>query len=81
MISASAEVDEFESDPEDLDGVEDQETLEVTIRSFEDLFINRSLQEYCKPFALEALAADYDDVCQVAVYVARLLMQNRVEDF
>ena len=41
----------------------------------------RSLQEYCKPFALEQLALDFDDVCQVAISVAKRLLGQRVDEF
>ena len=41
----------------------------------------RSLQEYCKPFALEQLTLDFDDVCQVAISVAKRLLGARVDEF
>jgi len=41
----------------------------------------RSLQEYCKPWALETLTLDFDDVCKVAVCVGRRLMGSRIDDF
>ena len=52
-----------------------------TIRSFADVDFVRSLQEYCKPYVLEPMTLDFDDVASVAVSVVRRLLYNRVDDF
>ena len=55
--------------------------MEITIRNFESIGTARSLQEYCKPFAMETLTLDFDDVCQVAVTVAKTLLGDRIDEF
>lgn len=55
--------------------------MEITIRTFENIGTARSLQEYCKPFAMETLTLDFDDVCQIAVTVAKTLLGDRIDEF
>lgn len=70
----SAGIDDFQQEDEN-------QSVEITIRTFENIGIARSLQEYCKPFAMETLTLDYDDVCQIAVTVAKTLLGDRVDEF
>ena len=37
--------------------------LDCTIRSFDDLQINKDPQEFMKPFSFEMFVRDSDDVC------------------
>lgn len=37
--------------------------VEITIRNFENIGTARTLQEYCKPYSMETLTLDFDDVC------------------
>lgn len=55
--------------------------MEITIRNFENIGIARPLQEYCKPFSMETLTLDFDDVCQMAVTVAKTLLGDRADEF
>jgi hypothetical protein len=41
---------------------QDQQT-EFVIQTFTELPTHRPFSEYCKPFMLETLALDFDDVC------------------
>lgn len=41
----------------------------------------RDLHEYCKPFSFEQLVHDSDDVCRIAVIVARKLLDARIDEF
>lgn len=59
---------------------QDQQT-EFVIQTFTELPTHRPFSEYCKPFMLETLALDFDDVCAQAVAVARRLLGNRVDYF
>jgi len=53
----------------------------VEIREFRDLDLKRNIQEYCKPFSYESLVMDSDDVCRIAVIVARKLLEARIDEF
>jgi len=55
--------------------------IEIEIRGFQDLGQQRDLQEYCKPFSFECLVTDSDDVCRIAVIVARKLLDERADEF
>ena len=59
----------------------ENQQVEITIRNFQNIRTARSLQEYCKPYSLETLALDFDDVCMVAVSVAKSLIADRVDEF
>lgn len=48
--------------------------MTFTIRSFIDVDFGRSLQEYCKPYVLEPMTLDFDDVTSVAASVVRRLL-------
>jgi hypothetical protein len=60
---------------------EDDKQLEVIIKTFSEQLVVRPLSEYCKPFSHEQLTADYDDVCALAVAVARKLIGTRLDLF
>ena len=47
----------------DLKQEEENQSVEITIRTFENIGVARSLQDYCKPFTVETLTLDFDDVC------------------
>lgn len=52
------------------------------MREFNDLQCNqRDIYEYCKPFSFESLVHDSDDVCRIAVIVARKLLDARIDEF
>ena len=53
----------------------------MEIREFRDLDLKRNIQEYCKPFSYESLVMDSDDVCRIAVIVARKLLEARIDEF
>lgn len=53
----------------------------MEIREFRDLNLKRNIQEYCKPFSYESLVMDSDDVCRIAVIVARKLLEARIDEF
>lgn len=57
------------------------EQIEINVQEFLKIGVNRTLQEYCKPWALDSLCLDFDDVCQVAVVVVKTLLGSRIEDF
>ena len=59
----------------------ENQSVEIIIRNFPNIGTTRSLQEYCKPFSMETLTLDYDDVCQVAVTVAKNLLGDRLDEF
>ncbi len=64
-----------------LDNQDDQ-VIEIEIREFRDLSMQkRDIQEYCKPFSFESLVLDSDDVCRIAVIVARKLLEARIDEF
>ena len=96
MITETRHFDKVQTDDmSDIEGVDnsidieqeeirqDQHEQEVvfTIRSFVDVDFGRSMQEYCKPYVLEPMTLDFDDVASVAVSVVRRLLHNRVDDF
>lgn len=66
---------------EDAQQETEQQSLEIIIRNFPNIGTARSLQEYCKPFAMETLTLDFDDVCQVAVTVSKTLLGDRSDEF
>ena len=43
--------------------------------------MQRDILEYCKPFSFESLVIDSDDVCRIAVIVARRLLDARIDEF
>ena len=43
--------------------------------------MKRDIQEYCKPFSFESLVRDSDDICRIAVIVARKLLDARIDEF
>ncbi len=55
--------------------------IEIEIREFRDLEQKRDISEYCKPFSFESLVIDSDDVCRIAVIVARKLLDARIDEF
>jgi len=55
--------------------------MEVVIRTFPELDNGRPLQEYCKPFQQESLTVDFDDICDLAVSVARRLLGVKIDYF
>ena len=72
----------LERDQNNLDEEQESEQqINIEIRTFQNIGTARSLQEYCKPSALETLALDFDDVCQVAVTVAKILLGDRIGEF
>eukprot|EP00347_Sterkiella_histriomuscorum_P002311 403368647 len=79
----------YDSDQEDyeedamanLQGEEQQQVIEIEIRAFQDLSVQRDIQEYCKPFSFESLVLDSDDICRIAVIVARKLLDSRIDEF
>ncbi len=60
---------------------EDKQVIEIEIREFRDLDQKRDINEYCKPFSFEQLVVDSDDVCRIAVIVARKLLDARIDEF
>ena len=50
-----------------------EEYLTVEIQQFHSLGNQRETDEYLKPFSVEMFVRDADDVCQVAVMIARKL--------
>lgn len=42
---------------------------------------SKSISEYCKPHSLEYFTQDYDDVCEIAIFILKILSGTRVEDF
>ena len=76
-------VGDLDEDDSDCFGLEESNSqqIEIVIRTFENMGTARSLQEYCKPFALEQLTLDFDDVCHVAINVAKRLLGQRVDEF
>ncbi len=61
---------------------DDDQVIEIEIREFRDLSMQkRDIQEYCKPFSFESLVLDSDDVCRIAVIVARKLLEARIDEF
>ena len=60
---------------------QDKQVIEIEIREFRDLDSKRDLHEYCKPFSFESLVIDSDDVCRIAVIVARKLLDARIDEF
>lgn len=69
------------SDDEVYQQDETEQELTFTIRDFRDVNFGRSLQEYCKPYVLEPMTLDFDDVASVIVSVVRRLLYTRVDDF
>ena len=63
--------DEQMSDDESLD--EEEQFLTLEIRQYHELGMQRETDEYMKPFSVEMFVRDSDDVCQVAVMIARKL--------
>ncbi len=56
--------------------------IEIEIREFRDLMQHeRNIHEYCKPFSFESLVLDSDDLCRLAVIVARKLLDSRIDEF
>ena len=55
--------------------------MEIVLNHFENIGSTRPIQEYCKPYSLEQLTLDFDDVCLVAISVAKRLLGKRVEEF
>lgn len=43
--------------------------------------MKRDIQDYCKPFSFESLVLDSDDICRIAVIVARKLLDQRADEF
>lgn len=43
--------------------------------------MQKDILEYCKPFSFESLVMDSDDVCRIAVIVARKLLDQRIDEF
>ena len=62
----------MEADSQDQIDVDDQ-TLTLEIRSFNTLAKGKEIQEHMKPFTFEMFVRDSDDVCQVAVTIAKKL--------
>jgi hypothetical protein len=60
---------------------QDQNVIEIEIKEFRDLEQKRDIHEYCKPFSFESLVIDSDDVCRIAVIVARKLLDARIDEF
>jgi hypothetical protein len=75
----SGELENFELEDFPMNG--DEQHLEIVIRTFNELPIKRPYQEFCKPFNQEILTQDYDEVCALAITVARRLLGNRVDYF
>lgn len=63
------------------EGQGDEQVIEIEIREFRDLAVKRDIHEYCKPFSFEQLVVDSDDVCRIAVIVARKLLDARIDEF
>jgi hypothetical protein len=59
----------------------DENVIEIEIREFRELEQKRDIHEYCKPFSFESLVIDSDDVCRIAVIVARKLLDARIDEF
>jgi len=68
-------------DQEEYKQVNQEQEVTFTIRNFLDVDFGRSLQEYCKPYVLEPMTLDYDDVTSVTVSVVRRLLYTRIDDF
>jgi hypothetical protein len=47
--------------------------LTLEIRQFHNLGLQREIEEYMKPYSVEMLIRDSDDVCMVAVMIMRKL--------
>ena len=58
-----------------------EQNVDIVLSLFEDIGSTRPIQEYCKPYALEQLTLDFDDVCLVAISVAKRLLGRRIEEF
>jgi hypothetical protein len=71
-IDDDEEMAEVEGDVQDQVD-EDDSTLTLEIRSFNVLRAQKDTQEYMKPFSFEMFVRDSDDVCQVAVTIAKKL--------
>jgi len=59
----------------------ENQQIDITIRDFMNIGTARSLQEFCKPFQMEILTLDFDDVCQMAMTVAKTLLGDQVDYF
>ena len=58
-----------------------EQNVVIVVNEFENIGSIRPIQEYCKPYSLEQLTLDFDDVCLVAISVAKRLLGKRVEEF
>lgn len=78
-------IDEDDLDIDDeigeMNSEQDQHVIEIEIRAFQELNIQRDILEYCKPFSFESLVLDSDDVCRIAVIIARKLLNERIDEF
>ena len=55
--------------------------ISIELRAFQELGPQRDVQEFCKPFSFDQLVLDSDDVCRVAVIIARKLLDARLDEF
>jgi hypothetical protein len=74
-------LDEIPDEDQPCEDSSNDQVIEIEIKEFRDLNRPRDLQEYCKPFSFESLVTDSDDVCRIAVIVARKLLDARIDEF
>ena len=60
------------------DGVQN---VDIVLSLFENIGSTRPILEYCKPYSLEQLTLDFDDVCLVAISVAKRLLGKCIKEF
>ncbi|CDW89230.1 at hook motif family protein [Stylonychia lemnae] len=74
---------DYEADFDEINEQQNQEEqiIQIEIRAFGDLNMQKDILEYCKPFSFESLVVDSDDVCRIAVMVARKLLDQRIDEF
>ena len=63
--------------------IEEVQNLTIEVSNFQNIGIAApSVEDYCRPYTAEILCLDYDDVCRVAITIAKtLLTQQRIEEF
>lgn len=71
-IENSFQIEDEDEIMDSQENYEDQPYLTLEIRQFNELVI-RDVEEYMKPFSFDQFVKDIDDVCQVAVMIAKKL--------
>lgn len=81
-ISYDSENEDIDyDDNEEVKSSNEDQTIEIEIREFQDLGKKRDINEYCKPYKNDFFVIDSDDICRLAVFVSKRLLEERPEEF